>query len=126
MTASLVPESQQSRARPAAGGAPARECFLESGQAHSLHPRAALQLRVLRGRAWVTLGAGPGGWLGASGDVLLHAGQSVCVPAGARAVVEPLGRDGLHYQWRAAAARAAAQPARRAAAAPAQARPCGA
>ena len=99
MTASHVLNSQQSNACPgAAGQAP---CLLASGTTHRLHPRAPMQLRVVSGQAWVTLGTGAQGWREAGGDVVLRPGQSVCVAAGRRAVVEPLGREPLRYQWRA-------------------------
>ena len=35
---------------------------------------------------------------------MLHAGQSVCVASGQHAVVEPMGREPLQFQWRSAAA----------------------
>ena len=100
MTASHVPDSQQSPA-----------CTLATGAARSLRPAAAMQLRVVSGQAWVTLGDGPHGWREESGDVLLQAGQSVRVAAGQHAVVEPLGREPLRFQWHGATAQAQAAAA---------------
>ena len=96
MTASHVLNPQQSSA--CAGQAP---CLLASGSTHSLRPRVPMRLRVVSGRAWVTLGTGAQGWGEASGDVVLHPGQGMDVAAGRRAVIEPLGREPLRYQWRA-------------------------
>ncbi len=124
MAAVSVPQSQQLRALRAPADVAAQIHELAPGQAHSLRPAAAMQLRVLRGRAWVTLGAGSAGWLAESGDLLLHAGQGARVPAGAHAVVEPLGGEALRYQWRSSAAAGAG--AVRAGAAPACAQPHGA
>ena len=124
MAVASVPQSQQSRARRAPTDVDAQVHELDPGHAHSLRPAAAMQLRVLRGRAWVTLGAGSAGWLADSGDLLLHAGQGACVPAGAHAVVEPLGSEALRYPWRSSAA--AGARAVRASAAPACAQPHGA
>ncbi|AVP58798.1 DUF2917 domain-containing protein [Pulveribacter suum] len=118
-----VPESQQSSPQPVRLAAGAEVQTLELHQARSLRAAAAMQLRVLRGRAWVTLGTGPGGWLEASGDALLHAGQCLQVQAGQQAVLEPLGGEPLHYQWRRAGADA---PAARPAACAAQPQACGA
>lgn len=116
-----VPESQQSSPPRLALGAEVQT--LELRQARSLRAASAMQLRVLRGRAWITLGTGPGGWLEASGDTLLYPGQCLQVQPGQRAVLEALGGEALHYQWRRAGADApAARPAPRAA----QPQACGA
>ncbi|MBS0506509.1 MAG: DUF2917 domain-containing protein [Proteobacteria bacterium] len=98
MTAAHVLNSQQS-----GGGADAAAqdlCRLASGAACSLRPTAAMQLRVVCGRAWVTLGGGMHGWREEGGDLTLQPGQSLRVAAGQHAVVEPLGREPLRYQWR--------------------------
>lgn len=102
MTPSRVLPSQASSV--SAGVAATELCTVPQGAARSLHPRAPMQLRVVSGHAWVTLGNGQQGWREASGDLMLHAGQSVCVAPGQRAVVEPLGREPLQFQWRRAAA----------------------
>ncbi|RKJ98384.1 DUF2917 domain-containing protein [Alicycliphilus denitrificans] len=91
MTASHVPDSQQSTGQGL--------CTLAAGATHSLRPRAAMQLRVFSGRAWVTLDDGPHGWREGAGDLVLRAGQSLCVAPGWHAVVEPLGHQALQYQW---------------------------
>ncbi|MBS0300828.1 MAG: DUF2917 domain-containing protein [Proteobacteria bacterium] len=100
MTASQVLNWQQS--------ADQDRCLLAAGTARSLHPRAAMQLRVLSGRAWVTLDDGPHGWREGSGDLLLHAGQSLNVAPGRHAVIEAVGHEALQYQWRRPQAAAAA------------------
>lgn len=123
VSAVSVPESQQSSLQPVRMAAGAEVQTLELRQARSLRAAAAMQLRVLRGRAWVTLGTGPGGWLEESGDTLLYPGQCLQVQPGQRAVLEPLGGEALHYQWRRAGTYApAAPPAARAA----QPQACGA
>lgn len=100
MTASNVLNSQQWGACDQdLGQAP---CRLAAGTARSLRARAAMQLRVVCGQAWVTLGDGMHGWLEDSGDLLLRPGQSLHVAAGQQAVVEPLGHAALQYQWRCA------------------------
>lgn len=98
MTASHVLNSQQwaTCAHPVAEDL----CNLASGATRSLRPRAAMQLRVVCGRAWVTLGDGMHGWREEGGDRVLQPGQSLRVAAGQHAVVEPLGREPLRYQWR--------------------------
>lgn len=96
MTALRIHQTQQSPAAPEA----VDTHWLPAAGACSLRATTAMQLRVLQGRAWVTLGQGMGGWLDASGDLLLHAGQSVCIQPGQRAVVEPLDGRVLRYQWR--------------------------
>ncbi len=77
-------------------------CTLAPGAAISLTPRAPTALRIAEGRAWVTLDDGPhraSGTRGeAAGDVFLHAGQTLWVATGQRAVVEPL--DGQRLQYR--------------------------
>ena len=78
---------------------------LAAGQARSLHARAPMALRVMSGRAWVTIEAAPDGAGGqAAGDVFLHAGQTFWVGARQHLVLEPLGQGALQYCWRAASA----------------------
>ena len=61
--------------------------------------RRTMRLKVLRGKAWVTLDDGPFGTLDDSGDVLVCAGQSFEVPAGQYLVLEPLGAEVVKFQW---------------------------
>ncbi|WP_082492886.1 DUF2917 domain-containing protein [Acidovorax sp. Leaf160] len=78
---------------------------LAAGQARSLHARTPMALRVMRGRAWVTIEAEPEGAGGqAAGDVFLHAGQTFWVGARQHLVLEPLGQGALQFCWRAAGA----------------------
>ncbi len=99
MTAVSVLETQQCMHRAvAAEGA----CTLAPATARSLRATAPVLLRVLRGRAWLTLGSGPGGWLADSGDLVLHAGQSVRLQPGQHVVLEPLDDHPLQWQWRSA------------------------
>ena len=92
-----VLNSQQSSAR---GRTVAQDvCTLAQGAACSLRPRRALALRVAQGNAWVTFDDGPHGLGGeATGDVFLHAGQTVWVAAGRHAVVESVGTAPLQYR----------------------------
>ncbi len=87
---------------PAARSSVQGVCTLAPGAAISLTPRAPTALRIAEGRAWVTLDDGPhraNGTRGeAAGDVFLHAGQTLWVATGQRAVVEPL--DGQRLQYR--------------------------
>lgn len=100
MSASYVLNLQQSAGR--SGPVAAAPYRLASGAARSLRAHGAMQLRVVSGQAWVTLGAGQPGWLEASGDVLLNPGQSLEVAPGQQAVLEPQGGQPLQYQWRSA------------------------
>jgi hypothetical protein len=50
------------------------------GETVSWQPRAALQVRVVAGRAWIT-------WQGEPDDHFLDAGASMLLPAGCRALV---------------------------------------
>ncbi len=78
---------------------------LAAGQARSLHARTPMALRVMSGRAWVTIEAAPDGTGGqAAGDVFLHAGQTFWVGPRQHLVLEPLGRGALQFCWRAASA----------------------
>ena len=62
-------------------------------------------LRVAEGQAWITLSQGPHTQAdlahdtAACGDVFLHAGQVLRVPAGQQVVVEPVGDRRLQYRW---------------------------
>jgi len=103
MTTSNVLNLQPSSA---ARGAAAQDIgVLEPGSAQSLRPRVPMSLRVMSGRAWVTLDDGPNGERDqAAGDLFLHAGQTLWVAAGQHAVLEPLGTEVLQFRWRAASA----------------------
>lgn len=107
MTASHVLNLQQSSA---IGRVAAQDvCVLVAGSARSLRPRIPMALRVMSGRAWVTLDDGPNGASDqAAGDLFLHAGQTLWVAAGQHAVVEPLGTEMLQFRWRASSAVAGA------------------
>jgi hypothetical protein len=76
---------------------------LHPGHSMSLRPRRASVLRVDRGRVWVTLGGPYQGSTRASGDVVLCAGETLPVPAGARVVMEPWPQAGdalpVHFDW---------------------------
>jgi hypothetical protein len=89
---------------------------LTGGAAISLRPARAGQLRVLSGRAWVTLGGPYAGRGNELGDVFLAAGDSLAVPAGARMVIESApDRSGqaLRFDWcEAVAAKPAVRPGR--------------
>lgn len=61
---------------------------LHPGQTLSLLPRQAVQLSVLAGGLWVTLGEADAGNPDGSGDLFLAPGERLRVPAGARVVVE--------------------------------------
>jgi hypothetical protein len=75
---------------------------LATGAAMSLHPARAGRLRVLAGRAWVTLGGPYTGHGNELGDVFLQAGDHLAVPQDARVVVEAVpdasGRA-LRFEW---------------------------
>ena len=76
---------------------------LLSGQATSLRSDRATTLRVLSGRAWVTLGEADAGVPGDSGDRFLEVGEALCVPARTRLVLEPFSEQGdakpLWFDW---------------------------
>lgn len=99
MAGRIIPESQQS---PRDG--PCRSIAL--GQAVTLHARVPMQLRVLRGTAWLTVDGPHRGAGDAQGDQVVLAGACVGVAAGRRLVLEPLGSEGVALTW--AAARQAA------------------
>jgi hypothetical protein len=62
---------------------------LDARRAMTLRPQVASRLHITQGRAWVTLGVPHQGAGNESGDVMLAAGESLRVPAGARLVMEP-------------------------------------
>jgi hypothetical protein len=82
---------------PVAGGR-----ALAEGVAISLRPARAGQLRVLSGRAWITLGGPYAGRGNELGDQFVAAGSSLAVAPGARLVMESApaasGRP-LRYDW---------------------------
>lgn len=88
------------------GGAAVQDIqTLAPGCAQSLRSNAPMALRVMQGRAWVTLDDGPdAAHTEAAGDVFLHAGQTLWVVKGQHVVIEPLGRDAVQFCWRAASA----------------------
>ncbi|KRC10089.1 hypothetical protein ASE11_22370 [Hydrogenophaga sp. Root209] len=62
---------------------------LDARRAMTLRPHVASRLHITQGRAWVTLGVPHQGAGNESGDLMLAAGESLTVPAGARLVMEP-------------------------------------
>lgn len=62
---------------------------LDVRRAMTLRPQVPSRLHITQGRAWVTLGLPHEGAGNESGDVMLAAGESLAVPAGARLVMEP-------------------------------------
>ncbi len=62
---------------------------LDARRAMTLRPQVSSRLHITQGRAWVTLGLPHQGAGNESGDVMLAAGESMVVPAGARLVMEP-------------------------------------
>ena len=76
---------------------------LQAGEIIWLTARRAHLLRVASGCAWVTLGKGPVDSLETAGvrggDVFLHAGDLLRVPAGARAVIEAARGMELRFVW---------------------------
>ena len=61
---------------------------LDARRAMTLRPHAPSRLQINQGRVWVTMGQ-PQGAGNESGDLMLTAGESLMVPAGARLVMEP-------------------------------------
>lgn len=62
---------------------------LDARRAMTLRPQVSSRLHITQGRAWVTLGLPHQGAGNESGDMMLAAGESLVVPAGARLVMEP-------------------------------------
>lgn len=84
---------------------------LGRGCALTLAPRRAGTLHLRRGRLWVTLDGPHRMGARASGDLVLHAGDRLCLRAGQRAVLEDWSRDGPEapaLDWRPAPADARA------------------
>lgn len=62
---------------------------LAPGRTVSLQPKARSVLRIAQGRVWVTMGARQGlAGQADSGDLVLHAGDELAVPAGVHLVME--------------------------------------
>ncbi len=82
-------------------GMPARGWLLDARRAMSLRPRVRSRLHIIQGRAWVTLGQAHDGAGNEPGDLVLAAGESLVVPAGARVVMEPWQSDAapLRFDW---------------------------
>lgn len=80
---------------------PARGWRLDTRRAMSLRPQVPSRLHITQGRAWVTLGQSPKGAGNESGDLVLNAGESLAVPAGARVVMEPWqpGAGPVRFDW---------------------------
>lgn len=92
---------------PLAPGAVALE-RLHPGGVLTVRARRAQVLRIDSGCAWVTLGAGALDSVGCgdirAGDMFVHAGQSLPVPAGTRAVIEAARGMELRFVWQRAGA----------------------
>jgi len=71
------------------GAACARGWRLDARRAMTLRPHAPSRLQINQGRVWVTMGQPHSGAGNESGDMVLAAGESLLVPAGARLVMEP-------------------------------------
>ena len=80
---------------------PARGWRLDTRRAMSLRPQVPSRLHITQGRAWVTLGQAHEGAGNESGDLVLNAGESLAVPAGARLVMEPWqpGAGPVRFDW---------------------------
>lgn len=89
---------------------------LDVRRAMTLRPQVPSRLHITEGRAWVTLGMPHEGAGNVSGDVMLAAGESLAVPAGARLVMEPwqpVSAGPVRFDWCAEPdARAVEQPDR--------------
>lgn len=72
-----------------ASAASARGWRLDVRRAMTLRPHVPSRLNITQGRAWVTLGLPHQGAVNESGDLMMVAGESLSVPAGARLVMEP-------------------------------------
>lgn len=80
-------------------GAVAGSWQLAPGRALSLYPRDEGQLRITRGRAWVTLDLRPGGHRDEAGDHCLCAGEQLRVRPGRHVVFESLDPAPLWFEW---------------------------
>ena len=69
--------------------AQARGWRLDARRAMTLRPHVPSRLQINQGRVWVTMGQPHKGSGNESGDLVLAAGESLVVPAGARLVMEP-------------------------------------
>ncbi len=80
---------------------PARGWRLDARRAMSLRPQVPSRLHITQGRAWVTLGQAHEGAGNESGDLVLNAGESLAVQAGARLVIEPWqpGAGPVRFDW---------------------------
>lgn len=85
---------------------------LDVRRAMTLRPQVPSRLHITEGRAWVTLGVPHEGAGNESGDVMLAAGESLVVPAGARLVMEPwqpASAGPVRFDWSAEPEAAAAE-----------------
>lgn len=64
---------------------------LGAGRAIALYPREDAVLKVAHGRLWLTFEGPHAGPLNDQGDLFLAVGDQITVPAGRRAVIEPVG-----------------------------------
>lgn len=87
MNTRIAPFSASSE--PLSCAASARGWRLDARRAMTLRPQVPSRLQINQGRVWVTLGQPHTGAGNESGDVVLAAGDSLRVPAGARLVMEP-------------------------------------
>jgi Protein of unknown function (DUF2917) len=80
---------------------PASGWQLEARRAMSLRPLVPSRLHITQGRAWITLGQSHEGAGNVSGDLVLTAGESLVVAAGARLVMEPWQSSGgpVRFDW---------------------------
>lgn len=88
---------------------------LDARRAMTLRPQVPSRLHITQGRAWVTLGVPHHGAGNESGDVMLVAGESLVVPAGARLVMEPwqpASAGPVRFDWCAEPPQAVDQPDR--------------
>lgn len=75
---------------------------LAARQTLSFRPHAAGRLRMTQGRLWLTLDGPHSGSANALGDHVLHAGQSIALMAGQRAVLEawPVSEGAVsQFEW---------------------------
>lgn len=75
---------------------------LDARRAMTLRPQVSSRLHITQGRAWVTLGLPHQGAGNESGDLMLAAGESMVVPAGARLVMEPwqpMSAGPVRFDW---------------------------